>query len=129
MKNLYLLILAVFVSTLSYSQSSTIENVRKSLSLGSSKELVKNFDEQIEISISGNVASYNKIQAEVVLKDFFNSNNATAFNYIHHGGSSNGGLKYAIGNYTTSNSSYRVLIRFKTVNNIDLVYNIKFTKE
>ena len=107
----------------------SVENVRKSLTIGSSKELMTTFDNQIELSLNGNVSSYSQSQAEAILRDFFKNNSVSSFNYIHHGNSNNGQLKYSIGNLKTSTDSYRVLIRFKEVNNKEVVYNMKFTKE
>lgn len=119
----------MLITFTSIAQSTTSENVRKSINIGSSKELIKYFDSQVEISLNGKISSCNKVQAEAVMRDFFNKNIVTSFQYIHHGESNNGELKYAIGNYITKEDSYRVLVRFKVKNNSDLIYNLKFTKE
>ncbi len=122
-----LLILA-FSSAL-YGQSDEMGNTSKSLNMGSAKELVKNFDGMIELTIDGQSESYSKTRAEVVMKEFFKENPASSFKYIHQGGAGQGGLKYAIGKYSSSSNSYRVLIRFKEKDGKTFIYNMSFTKE
>ncbi len=135
MKNLFYISISVFILTAFIgvediqAQGQSLSNVEKSLNIGSARELVKNFEEQLELSIEGKQSSCNRSMAEVRLKEFFKKNPVKSFRYIHHGGSGKGGLKYAIGKYSCSTGSYRVLIRFKQTGGNMAVYNLSFTKE
>ena len=105
------------------------ENIKKSLSIGSAKELSKNFDSFIDLDLGIRKGTFSASQAEFMLKDFFKIHAATSFQYIHQGGSNSGGQRYAIGKYNTEQGSYRVLIRIKRKDSEDRVYNLSFTKE
>ena len=99
------------------------------MSIGSAKELAKNFDSFIDLDIGIKKGTFSSSQAEFILKDFFQLNPAVSYQYIHQGGSSSGSQRYAIGKYNTNHGSYRVLIRIKKVSGVDKLYNLSFTKE
>jgi len=125
MKNLlntYLVSFAFIILSFN-THAQAFENVKTAIKIGSSKELSNYFDSNIELTIEGKTSNYSKAQGEFVVKDFFKKNPAKGFTVIHNG-TSEGGLKYFIGTYSSTNS-YRVLIRMKG----DKVYNLSFTKE
>ncbi|QNL21581.1 DUF4783 domain-containing protein [Hyphobacterium sp. CCMP332] len=95
----------------SFAQDSESENARTALKAGSSKELAAMLDNASEVIILEK--KYTKKNAEPVLKDFFISNPAVDFKFIHNGSSKDGSLVYSIGHYETKNSKFRVVIRFK----------------
>ena len=98
------------------------------LNAGSAKELVKYFNKVTELKIEAKGANYSTVQAESILKEFFQKNQAVSFDYIHKG-SSPEGLKYNIGMYNTKSGTYRVVILLKEVNNVYVVDTMNFTKE
>lgn len=101
----------------------TFENIKTAIKIGSGKELSNYFDNSVEITVNGKTANYSKAQGEFVVKDFFKKNPPKGFTIIHNG-TSEGGLKYAIGTYQSS-ASFRVLIRMKQ----NKVYNLSFTRQ
>ena len=121
-KHILILVLAFMAMSLA-ANAQAFENVKTAIKIGSSKELSTYFDSSIEITVDSKTSNYSKAQGEFVIKDFFKKNPANGFTVIHNG-TSEGGLKYAIGTFK-SNSSYRVLIRMKE----NKVYNLSFTKE
>lgn len=62
--------------------------------------------------MDGEKKSYSKTQAEFVIKDFFKKFPPTDFQFIHQGASKEG-IKYAIGKYSHSGGSFRVLVLIK----------------
>lgn len=109
-------------------QNDVISNARMALKTGSAKELVKYFNDIVELSFDGEKSNYSKTQAEFVLRDFFKRNPPVEFQYIHQG-SSKEGLKYAIGQYTYNGGSYRVYILIKQFNGTFLIDTLDFSKE
>ncbi|MEQ8358376.1 MAG: DUF4783 domain-containing protein [Cytophagales bacterium] len=95
----------------SFAQDIESENARTALKAGSSKELAAMLDNASEVIILEK--KYAKKNAEPVLRDFFVSNPAVDFKFIHNGSSKDGSLVYSIGHYETKNSKFRVVIRFK----------------
>jgi len=82
----------------------------------------------VDVTIDGNVDSYSKTQAEFALRDFFKNNPPSSFTIVHQG-SSKGGLPYAIGQYLTNNETYRVWMRIKKTDGRYLIHEISFIKE
>ncbi|MBX9850804.1 MAG: DUF4783 domain-containing protein [Cytophagaceae bacterium] len=109
-------------------QNDIINNGKIALKTGSAKELVKYFNDIVELSFDGEKSNYSKTQAEFVLKDFFKKYPPIDFQYIHQG-SSKEGLIYAIGKYTYNGGSFRVYILIKQFNGNYLIDTLDFSKE
>lgn len=107
---------------------SLFADVRSALKAGSSKELSKYFHETIELNINDEVGNYSNVHAEIYLKEFFKKYEPISFEYAHQG-SSNEGLKFAIGNYVHANGAFLVLIRVKKFAEKERIYIIDFSKE
>lgn len=122
-----LLAFALFLEN-AQAQNDIINNGKVSLKTGSSKELVKYFNDIVELSFDGEKSNYSKTQAEFVLKDFFKKYPPVDFQYIHQG-SSKEGLKYAIGKYSYQGGSFRVYILIKQFNGNYLIDTLDFSKE
>ncbi len=121
--------LFVFLSLfLGQGEDTIISEIGTAMKSGSSKELIKYCNETVEIKIDGNSNNYSQAQAEVVLKNFFTSNPAKNFSYIHQG-SSPEGLKYNIGRYVHDNGTYRVVMFIKKIGDNYLIDTLNFSKE
>ena len=90
-----------------------IDDISSYFSTGSSKDLAKFFDNGIELNINGDHGEFSKIQAELVLRDFFKKHPPKDFQIIHKGGVENQ-IQYYIGNYKSINSQFRILIKIKS---------------
>lgn len=120
-----ILTLQVFASN---GQSEVINQVKETIKAGSAKELSRYLFQTVDVTIEGKVQSYSKAQAEFVFRDFFRQHPPSEFNIIHQG-SSKGGQPFAIGQYKTSDGTYRVFMKIKSVNNQQLLHEISFSKE
>ncbi len=118
----------IFQSFTVSAQSDVINHVRAALKSGSSKELIKCFNQTIEINFDGNKSNYSRTQAEFVLRDFFKQYPPSDFQYIHQGASPQG-FKYAIGKYNYGNGSFRVWILFKHAEGKYYADTMDFTKD
>lgn len=123
-----LFILLMTAPGIGNAQSDVLNNIKAALIQGNSKELLKYFNEMGEISLEGEKRTYPKTQAEFVLKDFFRKYPPQNFEYIHEG-SSNDGLKYAIGKYSYGKGSFRVYILMKLVKGNYLIDTLDFSEE
>jgi hypothetical protein len=120
-----ILSLQVFVSN---AQSDVIGLIKETIKAGSAKELSRYLNQTVEVSIDGKDQAYSKPQAEFVFRDFFKQHPPSEFDIIHQG-SSKGGQPFAIGQYKSGDEVFRVFIIIKTVNNQQLLNEIKFSKE
>lgn len=109
-------------------QSDIVGQVKETIKAGSAKELSGFLNQTVDVTIEGNVQSYSKAQAEFVFRDFFKQHPPSEFSIIHQG-SSKGGQPFAIGQYKSDAETYRVFMKIKTINNVQLVHEISFVKE
>lgn len=123
-----LYISAFFIASFSYGQDDVLANIGEALKSGSSKELIKYCNNNLEIKVNGKTSNYSISQAEVVFKDFFLKNPPKNFEYIHQG-SSPEGLKYSIGTYTVEGGSYRVVMVIKKIKDQLKIDTINFSRE
>ena len=112
----------------SHGQNDVIYQVRETIKAGSAKELSRYLFQTVDVTIEGKVQSYSKAQAEFVFRDFFRQHPPSEFNIIHQG-SSKGGQPFAIGQYKSAGETYRVFMKIKSVNKLQLLHEISFSKE
>lgn len=118
-----------FAFTQTFAQGTgVIDQVKESIKAGSAKELAKYLNATVDVTIEGKPNSYSKAQAEFVLRDFFKANPPSEFSIIHQG-SSKGGQPFAIGQYKSGSSTYRVWMKIKGSGDQSLVQEISFVKE
>ncbi|ERM84037.1 hypothetical protein P872_00585 [Rhodonellum psychrophilum GCM71 = DSM 17998] len=101
-----------------------IENISNFFSAGSSKDLARFFDNGVELNINGDQGEFSKIQAELVLRDFFKKHPPKDFQIIHKGGVENQ-IQYFIGNYTSPNSQFRILIKIKSSLDVLRIFSLE----
>src|SRR6478736_2184018 len=89
----------------SFTFFSSIDEVIAAMKTGNSSEIAKFFDNTVEVNMPEKSNSYSKSQAELVLRDFFNTNSVKTFDLIHKG--ENAGSQYCIGMLVTKNGSFR----------------------
>lgn len=123
-----LVVLLVFSSTFAQGQNETIQKVKQVLEVGNAHELIQYVNNKVDLNIDGEAGTYSNSQAEGVLKNFFKLNPPSSFQ-INHEGESKNGLVYAIGEYKTGESSFRVWIRLKKINDQFVIHEMSFVKE
>ena len=126
------LMLLSFSSAELYSQEKPekvfLKGVEEALKSASSKELSKFLHARVEIKLDNQRKEYSIDQAEIVLKDFFQSQPVSEADFMHDGNSA-GGLIYAIGSYESGNSTFRLMVKAKKYKADYKVYHLEFTKE
>lgn len=112
----------------SFGQEDIINNVKETMKAGSAKELANYLNQTVDIMIDEKLVSYSKAQAEFVLRDFFKAHVPTEVSTIHQGASKSG-TPYALYQYKSDKETFRVFIKIKTVDKLQLVNEIRFAKE
>ncbi|MCF6361516.1 MAG: DUF4783 domain-containing protein [Cyclobacteriaceae bacterium] len=125
---IFLLSLLILSSINVFAQNETVGQVKRVLEVGNANELSKFLNDKVDLNINGKEGSYSHSQAEGVLKNYFKENPPKSFQ-INHEGSSENGLIYAIGEYVTIDSNFRVWIRLKKVNDQFKIHEMSFVKE
>jgi hypothetical protein len=124
----FLLYIILFTCSSVCLGQTTTDNVAVALKTGSSRELIKYFNDVTELKVEDKDANYSKVQAESIVKDFFTKYPAKNFSYIHKG-SSPEGLKYNIGRYSSDQGSFRVVMLLKEIEGKYVIDTISFNKE
>lgn len=123
MKHLFALFVAGVLFS-SFTLFSSIDEVISAMKTGNASEIARFFDNTVEINMPQKNNSYSKSQAELVLKDFFNTNPVKAFETIHKG--ENSGSQYCIGMLVTKNGSFRTTIFMKQKGDKQVLQEITF---
>lgn len=79
---------------------------------GDARYIMNNVENKVLITVMNKERVYSPSQGEQVLKKFFESNPADAFNF-NHKGKEKGVNSFAIGTYKSGNKSFRVSLKFK----------------
>lgn len=118
------LLLASTIVLSSFGQQSSIDEVIGALRAGNAAELSKYFDDNVEVTLPAKSDSYSKAQAQLILKDFFTSNDVKGFELKHKGDSPGG--HYFIGTLQTKSGNFRAHIFLKTKANKEVVKELRF---
>ncbi len=102
--------------------------MKDAIKTGNAKEVIKFFNNSVDMNLDGEVSMYSKAQAEFVLREFFKKHPSTEFSIVHTG-SSRGGLQFAIGRYVSNADTFDVVIRVKEVSGTYLIHEINFVKD
>jgi hypothetical protein len=88
-------------------------SIRSSFSNGDYKSLAKQFSSNVEMTVEGANKVYSKVQAELVMKDFFKKNSAKGFQVLHKG-TSKSGISYIMGTLNSTGKKYQISIYHKS---------------
>jgi|688.fasta_scaffold01092_6 hypothetical protein len=113
---------AVLFSLTSF--EATVEEILGAFRNGDALKISRHFDSFVEITVHDKSHSYSRTQAEVVLKDFFTTNNVRNFTIIHRVNSNNG--EYCVGTLNTRLGEYRTTILFKNKGDRKLIQELRF---
>jgi hypothetical protein len=128
MKTRVLLVFLLAISW-SYGQAQDVfTNVKNAIKAADADQLAKYFNQNLDVNIEGNLNTFSKAQAAFAIGEFFKAHPPIDFAIVHKG-SSQGGLQFAIGKYTSGQDTYTVLVRVKESASARLVHEISFVKE
>ncbi len=98
-----------------------------SLKTGNASNLSSYFNENIELVVLDRDDVYSKAQAQQIVTSFFDQYEVQGFSIIHQGGKE--GAKYAIGNLTTNNGTFRVYFLLKNDGSKAYIHQLRIEKQ
>ena len=104
----------------------SITEVVNAIKTGNATAVARYFDNTVEITLPEKSNSYSKSQAELVLRDFFNTKGVKNFEVIHK--SENAGSQFCIGNLTTNNGVFRTTIYMKQKGEMEVIQELRFER-
>jgi hypothetical protein len=108
----------------SYKPIYSIEEVVTAMRSGNANQLSRYFDDRIDIQLPSKSDNYSRTQAEMILKDFFSSNEVKNFQVKHKG--ENNGAQFCIGLLQTRNGNYRTKLYMKQKGDRQVLQEIGF---
>src|SRR5580698_11007237 len=103
--------LAVLVCSLvlvSFRPTYTLDEITAAIRVGNAGELSRYLDNRVDISLPDKSDTYSKIQAEIIIRDFFTTNGVQNFLVKEkHKGATGGGSEFCVGVLQTRNGDYR----------------------
>lgn len=121
-KNLFLTIGLALLLT-SFTKQSGIDDVISAMKTGNASSLARYFDNYIDITMPDKSNNYSKSQGELILKDFFSTNDVKGFELKHKGNNDNG--EYCIGTLQTKNGSFRATVYMRIKGNKQVIQDIR----
>lgn len=91
-----------------------IDDIASCVRSANTKELSKYFSSTVSMTLLNDEGVYSRVQAEIILRDFFNKNTPTNVK-IAHRLDSNPNFRYVVLNFETSKDTFRV--SYKLTNN------------
>ncbi len=119
--------LSLFLVSFKAQPQYSIEEVLNALKTGNANQLSKYFDTRIDISLPDKSDNFSKNQAEMILKDFFSSNNVRSFQVKHKGNMN--GSQFCIGSLQTKNGTFRTKLYMKQKGDQQVIQEIAFQSE
>lgn len=106
----------------------TIDDITYAIRVGNVGELSRYLDSRVDISLPDKSDTYSKIQAEIIIRDFFSTNGVQNFT-IKHRGNNGGGSEFCVGVLQTRNGDYRTTLFVKQKGDKQLLQEIRFQSQ
>jgi hypothetical protein len=125
-----LLVITVLISSFQGSYKDTlketmgIDDIVGALKSGNASTLSKYFDSRVDLSLPERSDNYSRIQAEMIIKDFFSNSGVRNFTLKHKG--EKAGSNYCVGILQTRTGNYRTTLFLKLKGNRQYLQDISF---
>jgi hypothetical protein len=102
----------------------TLDDITVAIRLGNAGQLSRYLDSRVDICLPEKSDSYSKIQAEMIIRDFFSTNGVRNFVVRKMGFS--GGSEYCVGVLQTRNGDYRTTLFTRQKGDKQLLQELRF---
>ena len=120
--------LFMLVFNVSVAQGFPMENIERALKVGDVKMLASYFGNSVDITINNSQSTYSRVQAQMVLRNFFNKNLVRDFDLEHTGNSATSNATFTIGSLMTASGKYKVYMYMKQKDNLSVLQEIRIEK-
>jgi hypothetical protein len=102
----------------------TLDDIAYAIRLGNAGELSRYLDSRVDISLPEKSDNYSKIQAEMIIRDFFSTNGVR--NFVVRKIGTTGGSEYCVGVLQTRNGDYRTTLFTRQKGDKQLLQELRF---
>ena len=104
--------------------SYTLDDITYAIRLGNAGELSRYLDSRVDICLPEKSDTYSKIQAEMIIRDFFSTNGVRNFTVKKR--QSSNGSEFCVGVLQTRNGDYRTTLFIKQKGDKQLLQELRF---
>ena len=102
----------------------TLDDIAYAIRLGNAGELSRYLDSRVDICLPEKSDNYSKIQAEMIIRDFFSTNGVR--NFVVRKIGTTGGSEYCVGVLQTRNGDYRTTLFTRQKGDKQLLQELRF---
>ncbi len=125
MKNhLGLAFVAFSLFLLSFTNFFSIDDVAVAIRSGNISQLSEYLDNRVDITLPDRTDTYSKSQAEMIIRDFFSTNEVRSFKIKRKG--ENSGSEFCVGILQTRNGDFQTTVFMKQKGDKQLLQEIRF---
>jgi hypothetical protein len=117
-------VIALALSLVSFRPVYSLDDITYAIRLGNAGELSRYLDSRVDISLPEKSDNYSKIQAEMIIRDFFSTNGVRNFVVRKMGFS--GSSEYCVGVLQTRNGDYRTTLFTRQKGDRQLLQELRF---
>jgi hypothetical protein len=126
MKSIFgLAVLMVSLVLVSFRPTYTLDDITTAIRVGNVGELSRYLDSRVDLTLPEKSDTYSKIQAEMIIRDFFTTNGVQNF-LVKRRGPSGTGSEFLVGVLKTRNGDYRTTIFVKQKGDKQLLQELRF---
>lgn len=118
------MVVTLALTLVSFRPTYSLDDITTAIRLGNAGELSRYLDNRVDIYLPEKNDSYSKIQAEMIIRDFFSTNGVRNFVVRKMGFS--GGSEYCVGVLQTKNGDYRTTLFTHQKGDRQLVQELRF---
>src|SRR6201989_180619 len=125
MKSIFgLAVLTISLVLVSFRPTYTLDEITAAIKVGNAGELSRYLDSRVDISLPEKSDTYSRIQAEMIIRDFFSTN--VVQNFLIKRKGTNGGSEFCVGVLQTSKGDFRTTIFMKQKGDKQLLQELRF---
>jgi len=129
MKRIFgLAVLSISLVLVSFRPTYTLDEITAAIKVGNAGELSRYLDSRVDISLPEKSDTYSKIQAEMIIRDFFTTNGVQGFT-IRHRQPNGGASEFCVGVLQTKNGDYRTTLFLKLKGDKLLLQELRFQSQ
>ncbi len=103
----------------------TLDDITMAIRVGNAGELSRYLDSRVDISLPEKSDTYSKMQAEMIIRDFFSTNGVQNF-LVKRISPSGSGSKFCVGVLQTRNGDYRTTLFIKQKGDQQFLQELRF---
>jgi hypothetical protein len=119
-----LAVLSLSLVLVSFRPLYTVDEITYAMRVGNAGQLSQFLDNRVDISLPEKSDTYSKIQAEMIIRDFFTTNGVQNFLVKRRG--TNGGSEFCVGVLQTRNGDYRTTFFIKQKGDKQYLQELRF---